>query len=266
MSRENAEKKARELLSQVGLLSKEKIFPEFLSGGQQQRIAICRTLMMNPRVVLFDEPTSSLDPTMVGEVLAVMRMLVKKNLTMVIVTHEMNFAREIADRILFFADGGIYEQGTPEEIFENPKREKTFAFINRQKNFHYEIYDKNFDLTEMQGQIWTFAEKYGLSPKYAGRLQLCCEEIIFVMLENCFAEDEKISMTLDISYSEKNKISEPCLVCNGKNFNPFDTDKEDSEDNLGVTILKNLAKNFVHLYENDTNKIKFSLNIEKNSG
>ena len=150
MSKDDAENKAVELLSQVGLLSKAKSFPAVLSGGQQQRIAICRTLMMNPKVILFDEPTSALDPTMVGEVLAVIRMLAKRNLTMIIVTHEMNFAREVADRILFFADGGIYEQGTPQEIFENPKREKTVAFIQRQKYFHYEIYEKNFDLPEMQ--------------------------------------------------------------------------------------------------------------------
>ena len=261
MSKAAAEKKATELLSQVGLLSKAKNFPEVLSGGQKQRIAICRTLMMNPKIILFDEPTSALDPTMVGEVLAVIRMLAKKNLTMLIVTHEMNFAKEIADRILFFADGGIYEEGTPQEIFESPKREKTIAFINRQKYFHYEIFDKHFDLTEMQGQIWNFAEKYGYSAKNAGRLQLACEEIIFEMLANCFAENDKIEMTVDIIYSETDKISELNLTCGGKNYNPFDRQETNFEDDLGVTILKNVAKNFVHSYENNFNKIKFQLNF-----
>ena len=259
MPKADAEKKAEELLSQVGLLSKAKNFPAVLSGGQKQRIAICRTLMMNPKIILFDEPTSALDPTMVGEVLAVIRMLAKKNLTMLIVTHEMNFAKEIADRILFFADGGIYDEGTPQEIFENPKREKTVAFINRQKYFHYEIFDKNFDLTEMQGQIWNFAEKYGYSSKYAGRLQLCCEEIIFEMLNN-FSDGEKIEMTVEIIYSEVEKISELNLICGGKNYNPFEVER-DFEDDLGVTILKNVAKNFVHSYEDNKNKIKFQLKI-----
>ena len=105
LSKDEARQKALELLAQVGLTSKADAFPEFLSGGQQQRIAICRSLMMSPKVLLFDEPTSALDPTMVGEVLAVIRMLAKQSLTMIIVTHEMNFAREVATRILFFADG-----------------------------------------------------------------------------------------------------------------------------------------------------------------
>ena len=113
MSRQDAEKKAMELLGQVGLASRAHAWPTVLSGGQQQRIAICRCLMMEPKVLLFDEPTSALDPTMVGEVLAVIRMLAKRDMSMLIVTHEMNFAREVANRVLFFADGGIYEQGTP---------------------------------------------------------------------------------------------------------------------------------------------------------
>ncbi|MGX8706025.1 MAG: amino acid ABC transporter ATP-binding protein, partial [bacterium] len=124
MSRDAAEQKAMELLAQVGLASRAHAWPTVLSGGQQQRIAICRCLMMEPKVMLFDEPTSALDPTMVGEVLAVIRMLAKRDLSMLIVTHEMNFAREVASRVLFFADGGIYEQGTPAEIFDAPKREK----------------------------------------------------------------------------------------------------------------------------------------------
>lgn len=261
MSKDDAEKKAEDLLSAVGLLSKAKNFPEVLSGGQQQRIAICRTLMMNPKVILFDEPTSALDPTMVGEVLAVIRMLAKRNLTMIIVTHEMNFAKEVADKILFFADGEIYEQGTPTEIFENPKREKTVAFIQRQKYFHYKISEKNFDLPEMQSKIEIFSEKYGLTKKYLQRVQLACEEIIFELLNNCYDGDEKISVSVDIIYIESKKSVEFKISCAGKNYNPLDekNSAEEFADNLGRTILENLTENFSHVYENETNKINFQL-------
>ena len=120
INRPEAEKKAMDLLEQVGLASRAHAWPTVLSGGQQQRIAICRCLMMEPKVLLFDEPTSALDPTMVGEVLAVIRMLAKRDMSMLIVTHEMNFAKEVANRVLFFADGVIYEQGKPTEIFDHP--------------------------------------------------------------------------------------------------------------------------------------------------
>ena len=259
MPREVAEKNAMELLAQVGLVAKAEAFPAVLSGGQQQRIAICRSLMMNPKVILFDEPTSALDPTMVGEVLAVIRMLAKQNLTMIIVTHEMNFAKEVATKILFFADGGIYEQGTPEEIFENPKREKTVAFIQRQKYFHYEIDNKNFDLPELQNKILMFAEKYGLKNKYTYRLQLCTEEIIYEMLQGAYDDGDKISIVIDIIYSETGKNSEFKIACAGKNYNPFANAEENLEDELGVMILKNLTKDISHEYLNGVNKISFKL-------
>ena len=131
MPREEAEAKAMDLLAQVGLANRAHAWPTVLSGGQQQRIAICRCLMMEPKVLLFDEPTSALDPTMVGEVLAVIRMLAKREMSMLIVTHEMNFAREVANRVLFFADGGIYEQGTPEQIFYSPKHKRTKQFLKQ---------------------------------------------------------------------------------------------------------------------------------------
>ena len=259
MPRAVAEKKAMELLAQVGLVAKAEAYPQVLSGGQQQRIAICRCLMMNPKVVLFDEPTSALDPTMVGEVLAVIRMLAKKNLTMIIVTHEMNFAREVATKILFFADGGIYEQGTPAEIFDNPQREKTVAFIQRQKYFHYEIAERHFDLMEMQNKIELFAEKYGLSNKKTYRVQLCCEEIIYAMLDNACDGDE-ISIVIDITYAEAVKQTEFKFLCAGKSYNPLDeTDDADFEDSLGATILRNVAQDFSHSYDGGVNKISFKL-------
>ncbi|WP_062552506.1 amino acid ABC transporter ATP-binding protein [Peptoniphilus phoceensis] len=129
MEKEKAETRAKELLERVGLPDKAESFPKSLSGGQKQRIAIARALAMNPKVMLFDEPTSALDPEMVGEVLDIMKDLAKEGMTMVVVTHEMGFAREVGDRILFMDGGYIVEEGSPEEIFGNPQNERTKDFL-----------------------------------------------------------------------------------------------------------------------------------------
>ena len=126
-----AEKEARRILGVVGLSDKAEAFPSSLSGGQKQRVAIARALAMKPEIMLFDEPTSALDPEMVGEVLAVMKDLAENGMTMVIVTHEMGFAREVADRVLFIDQGVIMEQGTPEELFGNPQNERTKSFLSK---------------------------------------------------------------------------------------------------------------------------------------
>ncbi|MDD7056916.1 MAG: amino acid ABC transporter ATP-binding protein [Selenomonadaceae bacterium] len=125
------EQTARQLLKRVGLADKADAWPNQLSGGQQQRVAIARALAMKPKVMLFDEPTSALDPEMVGEVLDVMRQLAKSGMTMVVVTHEMGFAREVADRILFVDQGVILEQGTPEQVFDHPQQERTQTFLSK---------------------------------------------------------------------------------------------------------------------------------------
>lgn len=130
-TKEEAEKKARGLLEKVGLSDKADAYPESLSGGQKQRVAISRALAMNPKVMLFDEPTSALDPELVGEVLSVMKDLAKEGMTMVVVTHEMGFAREVGDRVLFIDEGKIVEEGDPEEIFSNPKSERLKSFLGK---------------------------------------------------------------------------------------------------------------------------------------
>lgn len=130
-SREKAESKARELLRKVGLEEKARVWPEQLSGGQMQRVAIARALAMDPKVMLFDEPTSALDPEMIGEVLAVMKQLAAEGTTMVVVTHEMGFAREVSDRVLFLDGGEIVEEGEPKELFNHPKEERTREFLSK---------------------------------------------------------------------------------------------------------------------------------------
>ncbi len=131
MTQAEADKKADELLKIVGLSDKADVYPKQLSGGQQQRIAIARSLAMEPEIMLFDEPTSALDPEMVGEVLDVMKSLAKSGMTMVVVTHEMGFAREVGSRILFMDEGEIIEQGTPKEIFDNPQNDRTREFLSK---------------------------------------------------------------------------------------------------------------------------------------
>lgn len=131
LSKAKAESLAMELLNKVGLADKAHVYPATLSGGQMQRVAIARALAMQPKVMLFDEPTSALDPELVGEVLEVMKDLAQEGMTMIVVTHEMNFAREVCDRVLFFDEGIIMEEGTPEVIFSNPKNERTKEFLNK---------------------------------------------------------------------------------------------------------------------------------------
>jgi polar amino acid transport system ATP-binding protein len=131
MSKADAEKQAHEMLERVGLVDRAESYPSQLSGGQKQRIAIVRALCMQPEVMLFDEPTSALDPEMVGEVLDLMKELAKAGMTMVVVTHEMGFAKEVADRVIFMDEGKIMEEGTPEQIFENPQGERTKAFLSK---------------------------------------------------------------------------------------------------------------------------------------
>ncbi|AEV94707.1 amino acid ABC transporter ATP-binding protein [Pediococcus claussenii] len=134
MNKEEAEFTAKELLKEVGLEDKFDAKPASLSGGQKQRVAIARTLAMKPDMILFDEPTSALDPEMVGDVLAVMKALAKEGMTMIVVTHEMGFAKEVADRVVFMADGYIMEEGTPEQIFGNPQNSRTQEFLDKVLN------------------------------------------------------------------------------------------------------------------------------------
>lgn len=159
-----ARKEAMELLNKVGLAQKADVYPSSLSGGQKQRVAIARSLAMHPEVILFDEPTSALDPTMVGEVLSVIRQLAKEGLTMLIVTHEMRFARDVSTRIFFMKDGFIHEDGSPQQIFENPRRSATKAFVNRIQKLVFEI-DSNFDFLSSDTEVKRFCIKYNLTSK-----------------------------------------------------------------------------------------------------
>ena len=162
---EEARAEAMELLKKVGLAQKADVYPDSLSGGQKQRVAIARALAMHPEVILFDEPTSALDPTMVGEVLSVIRGLAKDGLTMLIVTHEMRFARDVSTRIFFMNEGVIYEDGTPEQIFGHPVRSATKAFVNRIQKLVYEIDSDEFDYLQIHTGLSRFCIKYNLADK-----------------------------------------------------------------------------------------------------
>ncbi len=134
MDKDKAKERALSILKQVGLEDKKDYYPSKLSGGQQQRVGIGRAMAVDPKIMLFDEPTSALDPELVGEVLEVIKKLAEQDTTMIIVTHEMRFAKSAADKVIFMDDGNIIEQGTPEEVFNNPKNERTIKFLNRVKN------------------------------------------------------------------------------------------------------------------------------------
>ena len=180
---EQAKAEAMDLLQKVGLVQKAGVYPDALSGGQKQRIAIARALAMHPDVMLFDEPTSALDPTMVGEVLSVIRQLAGDGMTMLIVTHEMRFARDVSTRIFFMNEGIIYEDGTPQQIFEHPVRSATKAFVNRIQKLVYEIEDDTFDYLQIHTGLSQFCLKYNISEK-AEKAYALVKEMLYTHLRD----------------------------------------------------------------------------------
>ena len=193
-SKEEAREEALSLLRKVGLSERADAYPSMLSGGQKQRVAIARCLAMNPEVILFDEPTSALDPTMVGEVLSVMRQLARDGMTMLIVTHEMKFARDVSTRIFFMNGGYIHEDGTPQQIFENPKRSATKEFTQRIRRVVFEVGD-HFDLPGMFTTMTRFCIKNNL-PQFCERVEKLGE----LMVTDIMAAYRP--MTVRINYKE----------------------------------------------------------------
>lgn len=214
-SRQEAYDKAMYLLQQVGLASKVFAYPDELSGGQQQRIAIARTLAMDPDIILFDEPTSALDPSMIGEVQSVIKMLAKTGRTMMIVTHEMDFARKISNRILFMHDGFILEDGTPKQIFEHPKNEVTRRFIQRLTTLTYRIDSVYFNTEAMNEELQIYGEKLLIEAERLSKLSMSFEEIC---INNIAVNEDVPDILVKIEYSEKSDTLSMLISYNGEEF------------------------------------------------
>jgi len=245
-SKGDTENKALALLKLVGLAEKADSFPDELSGGQKQRVAIARCLAMDPEVLLFDEPTSALDPTMVSEVLAVIRRLAKEGMTMVIVTHEMEFARNISNRVFYMDEGIVYEEGTPEQIFENPCKEKTKAFINRIRSFQYHIVSENYDLYAMNAEIEAFCEKHMLTKKVCSNVLLLVEEVL--CLQTDFTD-----IRITLSYSEKSGHLECTFEIAGVPADPLEEGIR--EDDIGIMLIKGTCESIQYSYEKSKNRL-----------
>ena len=262
----DAEKKAIELLQVVGLAEKMNAYPNELSGGQKQRVAIARCLAMEPEIILFDEPTSALDPTMVSEVLGVIRRLAKEGMTMVIVTHEMRFARDISTRVFYMDEGIVYEEGTPEQIFNHPEKEKTKAFINRIRSFSYHIGNARFDLYQMNAEIESFCEKHFLGYQQRHDILLILEETLM----RCFNGDQmdgrgkaietKRASDHELSYAEKNATIE-IQLSTGAGAASF-LQNTGQEDDLSLLIIQGLTENI----EERTEDGKLYLNMILRNG
>ncbi|MEE3468140.1 MAG: amino acid ABC transporter ATP-binding protein [Eubacterium sp.] len=177
-SRQEAYDEALELLDMVGLKDKALNYPDELSGGQKQRVAIARALAMHPKVILFDEPTSALDPTMVSEVLEVIRKVAQTGVTMLIVTHEMRFARDVSSRVFYMDEGVIYEDGTPDEIFDHPQKEKTRQFIFRIRSWDWEIDSVSFDYYEMNAAMQGFCQRQYFAERETMAVRTVVEELL----------------------------------------------------------------------------------------
>lgn len=258
-SKQQAYDDGMQLLRTVGLADKAFSYPKELSGGQQQRAAIARTIAMDPEIILFDEPTSSLDPTMIDEVQTVIRDLAAKGMTMMIVSHDMQFCRQISNRIFYMDEGCIYEEGTPDEIFLNPKREKTRKFIQRLKVFETMITSKDFDFLSTNSSLVAFGLHQRIDQKAIYRLQTAFEELIMQIILPTLPK--KFNMKFSVEYSSEDKSLQIVILYDGEHFDPNDTDND-----LSLLMVKRLAGEIHYLPPDDseeearyTNKITLKL-------
>lgn len=254
-SRQEAEAKAIELLKSVGVAEKQHQFPDELSGGQKQRVAIARCLAMDPEIILFDEPTSALDPTMVSEVLAVIRRLAKEGMTMAIVTHEMDFAKNVSSRIFFMDEGIIYEEGKQGDIFENPQKEKTRIFIQRIRKLNEKIISQDFDLYKLNANIELFCARHTADKRTVSHIQLVVEEVLGQMLLPLFPGEPEIDLTLE--YSEKTGDFQLLFDYAGPQHNPFLFLPD--EDNLSLRLIEKLTKSSSYSANADGNHLAIVL-------
>ena len=236
-------------LEMVGLRSKALAFPDELSGGQKQRAAIARTLAMKPEIVLFDEPTSALDPTMVSEVLGVIRKLASTGMTMMIVTHEMKFARDVSSRVFYMDEQGIYEDGSPAEIFDHPQKAKTRAFIRKISAFEYIAAGSGFDLYELNAKIETFLKKQMFTDRQIMNVQLVCEELILAILLRAFP---KAIVALLVEYSD---LSGEVTIQVSFDGDTYELEKA-AENELSLAIIHNYAKSLTVTNEAGHNTVK----------
>ena len=254
-SRQDAESKAIELLKSVGVSEKQHQYPDELSGGQKQRVAIARCLAMDPEIILFDEPTSALDPTMVSEVLAVIRRLAKEGMTMAIVTHEMDFAKNVSSRIFFMDEGIIYEEGKPGDIFENPQKEKTRIFIQRIRKLNEKIISQDFDLYKLNANIELFCARHTADKRTVSHILLVVEEVLGQMLLPLFPGEPEIDLTLE--YSEKTGDFQLLFDYAGPQHNPFLFLPD--EDNLSLRLIEKLTKSSSYSANADGNHLAIVL-------
>jgi polar amino acid transport system ATP-binding protein len=243
-----AQTKCMDLLRLVGLAERAHFLPEQLSGGQKQRVAIARCLAMDPEIILFDEPTSALDPTMVSEVLAVIRKLARDGMTMAIVTHEMDFARDVSNRVFYMDDGLIYEEGPPEQIFGAPQRERTRAFIQRVRSYSHAIATPDFDFYAMNGEIQTFAEKQALSAKLRHNLLLLVEELVQMEIGRLDSRGAKLT----VDYSEKSGTVELGWEASASAGNPL---TRGDDDDLALQIIRHLATATTYTVSGDVGRL-----------
>lgn len=233
MSSEEAESIAMEQLKAVGLSEKADMFPCDLSMGQQQRVAVARSLVMKPAVLLLDEPMSSLDPVASAEVMDVLRKL-KREVAMVMVTHNINAAEEIADRIVFLHDGHIIEEGTPQKLLHNPDKEQTIEFIKHLKNLNYEILSSEFDRPELNARIENYCSRFGLGAQAHRYVQLAVEELL-----NIIPLERGVGLTLS-KHDDQVRISiDASFASDGRNY--VTAEGDEFFDELSFSILHGLT-------------------------
>jgi len=229
------------LLKRVGMAGRELQYPEQLSGGQKQRVAIARTLAMDPDVILLDEPTSALDPTMVGEVQAVIRDLAQTGKTMLIVTHEMQFARAICNRVFYMDQGGVYEDGPPEQVFDAPQRDRTRQFIRRLKVLELTVDSPDYDFIGAGAEIDRYCQNNMIPARVKYRIRLAFEELVQQMLLPMLIETP---LTVTVEYAEAEETATVTVRYAGGKYDPAEGDNA-----LSYKVLKSSVEELDYAYD-----------------